>query len=154
MAVRLQPKTIRITAMARKIPTPTETVRMRTMFSRPFTCSARITKSGSEIVTRIPIMKLTKAMSQIFLLAPTVEPIFEPRGCIDISAPMVKRLMPNTRQTIPTRKRNMSPVDIGTIVILSPKTIRAIGKTDFSDSASLSLKRFKSYLLPNTQFFL
>ena len=71
-----------------------------------------------------------------------VEPIFEPRGCIDISAPAVKRLIPKTRHTIPTKKRNISPVDMGTTVILSPRTIRAIGKTDFKDSVSLSLIRF------------
>ena len=143
MAVRLQPKTIRITAIARKTPTPTDTVRMRSIFSRPSICSARITRSGSEMVTRIPMIKLTKVIIHIFLEAPTVAPIFEPRGCIDISAPAVKRLIPNTRQTIPTKNRNISPVDIGTMVMLSARTISAMGSTDRSDSLSFSLIRFK-----------
>ena len=144
--MRFQLNTIRITAIIRNIPTPTETVRMSTIFSRPLTCSARICRSGSEIVTKMPITKLIKAISHIFLLEPMVAPIFVPRGCIDISAPAVKRLIPNTRQQTPTRNRNISPVEMGTIVILSDKTISAMGNTDFSDSISLFLIKFKTTL--------
>ena len=155
--MRFQLNTIRITAIARKIPTPTETVRISIIFSSPLTCSARITRSGSEIVTRIPIIKLINAMIHTFLLAPTVEPIFEPRGCIDISAPAVNRLIPNTRQTTPTINRNISPVEIGTMVMLSARTISAIGNTDFRDSKNLSLIRFNfvlSFLIADNVFHL
>jgi hypothetical protein len=87
------------------------------------------------------MIKLTKAIGHIFLLDPTVEPIFEPSGCIDISAPAVKRLIPRTRHTTPTKNRNISPVDMGTMVMPSRITISAIGNTDFSDSVILSLNK-------------
>ena len=61
---------------------------------------------------------------------------------MDISAPIVNRLMPNTRKVAPIKKRTISPAEIGVSVIDRTRTIIAIGNTDFSDSVRLCLMRF------------
>ena len=128
---------MRRSAIARKIPTPIETVRISTIFSSSETCSASIVRSGSDIVIMIPITNATKAMSQIFPDAAIEEPIFVPSGCIDISAPMLKRAIPKTRKTIPMRKTSICPGSIGVIVKERTRMISAIGNIERSDSFSL-----------------
>ena len=91
----------------------------------------------------IPIMKLTNAMIQTLPLFAELLPICSPRGCIDISAPAVKRLIPIIRKKTPKMKSMVSPAFRGTSVKLRARTISAIGATDFADSVILSLKRFK-----------
>ena len=127
-------KTIRSIATARKMPTPTETVRIRTMLGTPETCSARICRSGSEIVTRIPMIKLKKVMSQILLVFASHDPIFEPSGCMDISAPMVKIASPAIRHSTPSKKRKKVLGLMGASVIPSNNTIAAMGMIEISDS--------------------
>ena len=61
---------------------------------------------------------------------------------MDISAPIVNRLMPNTRKVAPIKKRTISPAEIVVSVIDRTRTIISIGNTDFSDSVRLCLMRF------------
>ena len=56
------------------MPTPIETVIIRTSEGTSETCLARITRSGSETVTMIPIMKLIRAMSHILPDEAILEP--------------------------------------------------------------------------------
>ena len=121
-------------AMARKIPTPTDTVRIRIILGTPDTCSARICRSGSEIVTRIPMIKLKKVINHILLVFANHEPILEPRGCIDISAPMVKIASPAIRQSTPSRKRKNVLGLIGANVSPNNSTIAAMGMIEVNDS--------------------
>ena len=125
--------------MAKNTPTPRETVKISTMFGTPETCSARICRSGSEMVTRIPMIKLISAISQIFFDFERVEPIFAPKGCIDISAPMVNTARPTTRHSVPNKNKKKVEGVRGATVIPSNSTMAAMGRIENKDSCSLFL---------------
>ena len=120
--------------MTKKTPTPIETVRIRSIFGTPDTCSARICRSGSEMVAKIPIIKLIPVISQIFPELASEEPSLLPRGCIDISAPIVKMASPAIRQSTPSKKSKKVLGDMGVSVMLSKRTMAAIGSIDVMDS--------------------
>lgn len=147
---------IRSIPITRNRPTPTEMVSVRIQLrfgmsgARSATCDARICRSGSEIVTKIPIKKLIKAINHIFPDLPRYAPILVPSVCIDISAPIVKRERPNIRQMTPKIKSKKMPGSIGVSVMARIATITAMGKMEWKDSKSLDLmrlpKRFVSFL--------
>ena len=125
---------IRIIAISKKIPTPKETVRIKTRLGTPATCSAKICRSGSEMVTKIPMIKLTNAISHNFLDFARDEPILLPNGCMDISAPIVKIANPTIKQRTPSRNSKNVLVLSGAIVMPSINTIAAMGRIDVRDS--------------------
>ena len=120
--------------MAKKTPTPSETVKISTVFSTPDTCSAKICRSGSEMVTKIPITKLINAISHICFDVAKVEPILAPKGCMDISAPIVKTESPMIRQRVPNKNRKKVEVSKGATVIPNSKMMAAMGRIEVSDS--------------------
>ena len=133
--------------ITKKMPTPTEIVSVRMSIISAFpersaTCFAKICRSGSEMVTKIPMRKLTSAMSHILFDFARYEPIFEPIVCIDISAPIVKSDKPKMRHTTPKTKSRKMPGSIGVSVIANAATISAMGIMDVNDSESLDLIRF------------
>jgi hypothetical protein len=109
-------------------------------------------RSGSDIVTRIPITKLIKATSQTLPLAAIEEPIFAPRGCIDISEPAVNRLIPKTRQTMPRRNTNIFSAETGVKLKDKSITINPIGNTDLTDSKILFLKSLTGRFLSKNYY--
>ena len=122
---------MRSIAMIKKIPTPTETVRISSISGiSADTCFARICKSGSETVTITPMRKLINAISHTFFELPSVAPSLLPRGCMDISAPMVNTESPMIRQKMPMRNKRKVPVAIGVMVTAKITTIAAIGQMD------------------------
>ena len=121
-------------AIAKKMPTPKDTVRINTIFGTPDTCPARICRSGSEMVTRIPMIKLRKAISHTCFAFPRKEPIFVPKGCMDISAPMVKMASPAIRQSTPIKNSKKVLVLSGVSVTPNSKTMAAMGKMEVRDS--------------------
>ena len=125
----LTPNTMRSIAIMRKRPMPTETVITITILSMSFTCSARICRSGSAMVTMTPITKLTKAINQTFLLLVSVAPTFWPMTSMDMSAPSANSAVPTTNSKTPMQKSRKTPVCSGVSVIARPKTIRAMGNT-------------------------
>ena len=144
---------IRSIPITKKIPTPTEMVKVRIRFisalpERSATCPAKICKSGSEMVTKIPMRKLTSAISQILFDFARYVPILEPIVCIDISAPMVKSDKPKTRQRTPNKKSRKIPGSIGVSVIANAATISAMGSMEENDSESLDLIRFCNAYFP------
>ena len=100
-----------------------------TIFSISLTCSARICKSGSAIVTMTPMTKLIKAISQIFLLFVRVAPTFCPMTSMDISAPSANSAVPTISSNTPREKSRKVPVFKGVSVSDNPSTIKAMGNT-------------------------
>ena len=121
---------MRSIATSKKMPTPTETVNIKSIFGTSDTWLARICRSGSEIVTSTPITKLIKAMSQVFPDFTRYAPTFAPMVCIDISAPIVNMESPNTRHATPNKNNKKVPGVIGVSEMASSATISAIGSTD------------------------
>ena len=85
-------------------------------------------------MTKIPITKLIRAISQTFPEEPRDAPNLEPRVCMDISAPMVKTASPAIRQRTPNKNIKNTPGDRGVRVTLSAITIAAMGRIDVRDS--------------------
>ena len=135
--------------ITKKMPTPTEMVKVRIRFisalpERSATCPAKICRSGSEMVTKIPMRKLTKAMSQILFDFARYVPILEPIVCIDISAPMVKSDKPKIKNATPNKKSRKMPGSIGVSVIANAATMSASGIIEENDSESLDLIKFSN----------
>ena len=138
---------IRSIPMTKKMPTPTEMVRVRMSIISAFpersaTCFANICRSGSEMVTKIPIRKLTSAINHILFDFARYAPIFEPIVCIDISAPMVNSDNPKIKQATPNTKSKKMPGSMGVSVTANAATMSAMGMMEENDSESLDLIRF------------
>ena len=93
-----------------------------------------ICRSGSEMVTKIPMIKLKNVINHILLVFANHEPIFVPSGCIDISAPIVNTASPAIRQRTPSKKRKKVLGLMGASVIPNNSTIAAMGMIEVSDS--------------------
>ena len=125
--------------MVRKMPTPTDTVRISMVLSMPGTFWARTCRSGSAMVMTTPRTKASTRMSHrrrdLVIFAPTRLPIW----VMDSSAPSVNRPMPKISMTAPTRKASISPLPTGTKKKHSTATIRVMGSTESTASFSLLL---------------
>ena len=84
---RLIFRRIRRTATARKMPTPTATVQIRTWLGMEATWLARTCRSGSAMVMIIPIKIEIHKISGSFRLLKSWPPIPSPRGVMETSAP-------------------------------------------------------------------
>lgn len=141
------PFLVLIMESAKNIPTPIATDKMRTMLGIDGTCSARTCKSGSAMVINAPKIKQTTSGIIIFLHLLICIPIPSPKGCIDISEPIVKRLIPANKRRVPKINRTRIPVSNGEIEMLSKITIAAIGRTEEMDSLIAPFKSFTQSLL-------
>ena len=120
--------------MARKRPTPSATLIIRTVFGIDGTCSASTCKSGSAIVTMMPKTKQISTGKMIFLLFPSCVPMPSPIGSIEMPEPIVNKLIPTISMSVPNKNITRTPEFIGASVMLNIKTIANIGSTDLSDS--------------------
>ena len=137
--------------MVRKMPTPTDTVRISMVLSMPGTFWARTCRSGSAMVMTTPRTKASTRMSHrrrdLVIFAPTRLPIW----VMDSSAPSVNSPMPRIRSPEPSRNESISPTSTRTSARHSTATIAVTGKTDAAASFSFSAntRYCKFLLLPN-----
>ncbi len=108
------------------------------MFDTAGTCSASTCRSGSDMVTIKPRMKVRAVINHNFLVCVILVPTFSPMGVMDISAPKVKNIIPTIRNTAPSRNASRIPGSSGAIVKHSTSTIAMIGSTAFRVSFSFS----------------
>jgi hypothetical protein len=73
---------------------------------------------------------------------PIWEPMPSPKGCMEISEPMVKRLIPKIRVRVPKRNSTKTPVSRGAIDTLSTRTMAKIGNTELMASFIALFNRF------------
>ena len=121
-------------ATARKIPTPTATVRIRVRLGMPGTCSASTWRSGSDMVMMAPMEKPIRKIRGIRRALDIWTPIPSPRGVMDISAPSWKKPIPITSRIAPTKNITMIPRSTGTRRMLNSSTIPVMGSTAETDS--------------------
>ena len=129
---------MRSTASARKTPTPTATVQIRTLLGIDATWFASTCRSGSAMVMIVPSANATSTISSTFSRFASVLPTPSPSGVMDISAPSWKNPMPTISSTAPVRNSASVPISIGTSVTLSTSTIRVMGSTLERDSLTFS----------------
>ena len=139
----------RIIAKERNAPTPSATHKISTKLGMDGTCSANTCKSGSATVMIMPSAKQISTGSKIFLDLLSWEPMPSPMGSMDISEPMVNRLIPTISIIVPNKNITRMPGYIGTREILSTKTMAKIGNTDFKDSPSAPPNSFCKRLFLN-----
>ena len=136
------PFRVLIMERARNMPTPTATDKIRTRLGIEGTCSARTCKSGSAIVIKAPRTKhTTRGIIMLFDLL-ICTPIPSPKGCMDISEPIVKRLMPANKSSVPKMNNTRMPASKGDIEMLNKTTIAAMGSTEEMDSFIAPFKSF------------
>lgn len=129
---------VRKIAIIKNTPTPIAIVSISTIFGILGTWSASTCKSGSEIVTAVPIMILTRHIRLIFPDFTSRIPVSSPIGIIAISLPSEKNPIPIVSITAPNRNSMIISNGIGAIVILSTMTIAVIGRTDETASIIFS----------------
>ncbi len=125
-------------AAARKMPTPTATVRIKVRLGMPGTCSASTWRSGSEMVMMAPMENPMRKIRGILRALDIWTPMPSPRGVMDISAPSWKNPIPITSRIAPTRNITMIPRSTGTSRMLSSRTIPVMGSTADTDSSIFS----------------
>ena len=133
------PKSIRRIATTKNMATPSATARINVRFGTDGTCCARTCKSGSDIVMKKPIMKLTKITINKFLDLVMMVPVLSPIGVMDTSTPTLKNSIPIINNMAPIKKVINTLGGIGAIVKHSNKTIASIGMTAFKVSTNFSL---------------
>ena len=138
-------------ATARKIPTPTATVRISVRLGIDGTCAASTWRSGSEIVIIAPMEKPIRKISGIFLVFEICTPIPSPKGVMDISAPSWKKPIPITSIIAPTINITMVPRSMGTSRMLKSSTMPVMGRTAERDSSIFS---FSFWFIHTTSFHL
>ena len=138
MCARVTLKSILRSAATRNSPTPNATERTRTIFGTAGTCSASTWRSGSDIVTINPRIKLRRTITPSFFVCVIHVPTFSPMGVIDISTPRVKNIIPTVSITAPRRNASRMPGSTGATVKHSTSTIAMIGSTAFNVSLSFS----------------
>ncbi|OPZ76258.1 MAG: hypothetical protein BWY78_01426 [Alphaproteobacteria bacterium ADurb.Bin438] len=121
-------------------PTPKATDKIIIMFGTFGTCSANTCKSGSDIVTTVPIKKLINKIDQSFLDFVKAAPINSPIGIIAISAPIINIPIPKISNNEPTIKTISMSILIGTSKKDNKKTIILTGIIDVKDSIIFSFK--------------
>ena len=121
-------------------PTPTETVRIRTVLSICGTLAARTCKSGSATVMAAPSRKLTSRMTPRRRLLVSFAPIRLPMRDMDISAPSVNRPIPAMSSSEPIRNASISPASTGTSSRQTTSTIAVTGRTEAAASRSFSVR--------------
>jgi hypothetical protein len=124
----------------RKIPTPTDTVKISTKESIWDTFPDRTCRSGSAIVIMTPIRKLTARMIAIFRDFVSVLPSCWPITTIELSEPYIKMLRPIISRTLPTRKESIASVATGAARKARIQTIIPIGRTELIDSWSFVIR--------------
>ena len=129
---------MRSTAAARKIPTPTATVQMRTALGMEATWLASTCRSGSAMVTSAPSTKQISTTGSSSLPRLSRAPTPWPSGVIAISAPSWKKPMPTISSSAPIRNSVSAPISSGISVTLSTSTITVMGSTLESDSLIFS----------------
>ena len=124
--------------MVRKIPTPTATVIISVqLLMASDTYPARICRSGSAMVTIMPMTNDTRAISHILREWVTTEPIFSPMTSIDISAPILKPESPITSKNAPIKNSTKGYVSTPSMTART-SIITAIGNIEDTDSLSFS----------------
>ena len=98
------PKSIRRIATTRNMATPRATARINVRFGMDGTCWARTCKSGSDIVIKKPITKLTKITIKRFLDLVMMVPVLSPIGVMDTSTPTLKNNIPIINKMAPIKK--------------------------------------------------
>ena len=134
--------------MVKKMPTPTETVRISMVLSMPGTFWASTCRSGSAMVMTRPRIKASTRISHrrrdLVIFAPTKLPIW----VMDSSAPRVNNPMPMISMTAPTRKASISPLPMGMKKKHSTATISVMGSTESTASFSLLLMILRLVKIP------
>ena len=100
---------IRRSDATRKSPTPAATDSTRTIFGTEGTCSARTCRSGSEMVTINPRIKLKRTISHSFFVCVIQVPTLSPIGVMDISTPSVKNIIPRSGALLPEEMQAVFP---------------------------------------------
>lgn len=133
------PKSIRRIAITKNIATPSATARISVRFGIDGTCWASTCKSGSDIVIKNPMIKLTSITIKIFLDLVITVPVRSPIGVMDISTPTLKNSIPIINNIAPIKKVISMLGGIGAIEKHSNSTIASIGMTAFNVSVNFSL---------------
>ena len=133
------PNSIRSSAIARKMPTPKATERIRIILGTDGTCCARTCRSGSEMVMIKPNKKDRAITADSFLVRVMQLPTRSPIGVMDISAPNVKNIIPVIRRTAPSKKHSRILGEMGAMLKDSSSTIPMIGPTAIRASLNFSL---------------
>ena len=133
------PKSIRRIATTRNMATPRATARINVRFGIDGTCWARTCKSGSDIVIKKPITKLTKITIKRFLDLVMMVPVLSPIGVMDTSTPTLKNNIPIINKMAPIKKVIRILGGIGAMVKQSNKTMASMGMTAFRVSVNFSL---------------
>ena len=124
------PTRVRTMEITRKTPTPTPTDTISTMLGTEGICSASTTRSGSATVIITPSTKqMSMGMRRRFDF-PICAPMPSPSGCMEISEPMVKRLIPKISVRVPKRNNTKIPDSNGAMETLSTNTMAKIGSTE------------------------
>ena len=122
-------KSIRKSAITRKIPTPHATDRIKTRLGTALTCPANTCRSGSEMVMINPSKKDTRMMTNTFRLLVRQDPTRSPMGLMETSAPRVKNIIPARINMAPMRKHSRMLGETGAIKKHRISTIQIIGRT-------------------------
>jgi hypothetical protein len=121
--------------ITRKIPTPTDTVEIKTNAGMEGVCSPSTCKSGSATEIMNPITNVTVIIRNNFELFVSLTPTPSPLGIIAISAPRVKKPIPMISRAAPARNIMMVPEGMGARTTLTINIMAVMGRTE--EKASL-----------------
>ena len=105
------------------------------------------------MVINAPRIKLTITAARNFLDLLICTPMPSPKGCMDMPEPMVNRLIPRIKKTVPNMNSTKIPESIDARLTLKIKTIAAMGNTDLADSPIAPLINLTQTLLFGTRLF-
>lgn len=125
---------VRSRASTKKIPTPIATIPISTRFGTVATWPASTCRSGSAMVMRIPITRVTPHTSQMFFVLGSCAPMPSPIGIMETSVPREKKAIPKINSTAPRRNSTRVSRGRGITATLSKRTIKVMGST--ADRAS------------------
>ena len=132
------PKSTRSSATTRNTPTPTATDQMITGLGMEGTWLASTCRSGSEMVTMMPIRKPTNATTHSLRDLVIAAPRRSPSGVMNRSAPSVNRHMPRMSIAAPMRKAVSVATGMGDTLKHSSSTMSVTGATDVRASENFS----------------
>ncbi len=104
----------------------------------PGTCPASTWRSGSEMVTMMPMSRLTDTTTHSFRDLVIWAPTRSPMGSMAVSAPRVNSPMPTISSTAPIRNASSTSVGTGAAVKHRNSTIRVMGSTEARASRTFS----------------
>ena len=141
---------MRMMARDKNRPTPTPTVRIRTVgLTTALICPASTERSGSATVMSTPIRKQTQTRTASFLDLIRPSPTWRPMGVMARSAPRLNRPMPSTSSSAQsTNTARVAQVSGASGVKEITSTMTATGSTDTSASQSLCIRAFFISSLP------